>query len=57
MFTVNIDTTNAAYSEDPEFEIASNLQDIIYALHNGLRRGRVIDHNGNSVGTWELSED
>ena len=57
MFTVKINTGNAAYSEDPEYEIASNLQEIASDLNNGVRRGRVMDHNGNSVGTWELSED
>lgn len=57
MFTVKINTDNAAYTEDPEYEIASNLQEIVSDLNHGLRRGRVMDHNGNSVGTWELSED
>ena len=57
MFTVKIDTDNAAYTDDPEYEITSNLQEIASDLNNGVRRGRVMDHNGNSVGTWELSED
>lgn len=57
MFTVKIDTDNAAYTDSPEYEIASNLQEIASDLNNGVRRGRVMDHNGNSVGTWELSED
>lgn len=57
MFTVKINTGNAAYTHDPEYEIASNLQEIASDLNNGVRRGRVMDHNGNSVGTWELSED
>lgn len=57
MFTVKIDTDNAAYSDSPEYEIASNLQEIVSDLNHGVRRGRIIDHNGNPVGTWELSED
>lgn len=57
MFTVKINTGNAAYTDDPEYEIASNLREIASDLNNGVRRGRVMDHNGNSVGTWELSED
>lgn len=57
MFTVKINTDNAAYSDSPEYEIASNLEAIVEDLNFGVRRGRVMDHNGNSVGTWELSED
>lgn len=57
MFTVKINTGNAAYTEDPEYEIVCNLQEIAADLNHGVRRGRIIDHNGNSVGTWELSED
>lgn len=56
MFTVKINTGNAAYTDSPEYEIASNLQEIASDLNNGVRRGRVMDHNGNSVGTWELNE-
>lgn len=57
MFTVKIDTDNAAYTDSPEYEIASNLEAIVEDLKFGVRRGRVMDHNGNTVGTWELSED
>ena len=57
MFTVKIDTGNAAYTDSPEYEIASNLEAIVEDLKFGVRRGRVMDHNGNTVGTWELSED
>lgn len=57
MFTVKINTDNAAYTDSPEYEIASNLEAIVEDLNFGVRRGRVMDHNGNSVGTWELSED
>lgn len=57
MFTVKINTDKAAYTDSPEYEIASNLEAIVEDLNHGLRRGRVMDHNGNSVGTWELSED
>ena len=57
MFTVKINTDNAAYTDSPEYEIASNLEAIVEDLKFGARRGRVMDHNGNTVGTWELSED
>lgn len=57
MFTVKINTDNAAYTNDPEYEIASNLKEIAAELDFGVRRGRVMDHNGNAVGTWELNED
>lgn len=57
MFTVKINTDNAAYADSPEYEIESNLEAIVEDLKLGVRRGRVMDHNGNSVGTWELSED
>lgn len=57
MFTVKINTDNAAYTDSPEYEIASNLEAIVEDLKFGVRRGRVMDHNGNTVGTWELSED
>ena len=57
MFTVKINTDNAAYTDSPEYEIASNLEAIVEDLKFGVRRGRVMDHNGNTVGTWELNED
>ena len=57
MFTVKINTDNAAYTDSPEYEIASNLEAIVEDLKFGFRSGRITDHNGNSVGTWELNED
>ena len=57
MFTVKINTDNAAYTDSPEYEIASNLEAIVEDLKFGFRSGSVTDHNGNTVGTWELSED
>ena len=57
MFTAKINTDNAAYADSPEYEIASNLEAIVEDLKFGFRSGNVMDHNGNTVGTWELSED
>lgn len=57
MFTVKINTDNDAYTDSPEYEIASNLEAIVEDLKFGSRSGRIMDHNGSSVGTWELSED
>lgn len=57
MFTVKIDTDNAAYTDSPEYGIASNLEAIVEDLKFGFRSGNVMDPNGNTVGTWELNED
>ena len=55
MFTVKIDTDNAAYTDSPEYEIASNLEAIVEDLKFGFRSGNIMDHNGNTVGSWEIT--
>lgn len=57
MFTVKINTDNAAYADSPEYEIASNLEAIVEDLEFGFRSGSVRDRNGNTVGSWEIAED
>lgn len=55
MFTVKINTDNAAYTDSPEYEIASNLEAIVEDLKFGFHSGSVRDRNGNTVGSWEIT--
>lgn len=56
MFTLKIDTDNAAFSEDPGYEVASILKKIVQKLERGETEGVAMDTNGNKVGRWELEE-
>jgi hypothetical protein len=56
MFSLQFDTDNAAFEDDNVgLECARILQDIAKQVGRGYQEGRVIDSNGNKVGTWELN--
>jgi hypothetical protein len=59
VFTVTFRTANAAFTEDgdPSAETARLLHDIAERVETGHRSGPVVDVNGNTVGTWTLTED
>lgn len=61
MFTLNISTDNAAFTENPAAEVARILSDVAHYLtagHGGygIRSddGGMRDLNGNTVGRWHL---
>lgn len=56
MFTLTINTDNAAFAIDPGAEIARILHTVGDRLINGnTAGGNVCDINGNTVGEWEIS--
>ena len=54
MFTLTIETDNAAFGDDYRAEIARLLRSIATRLENGTSAncGRLYDHNGNHVGDY-----
>lgn len=53
MFTLRIDTDNAAFGDNPRGEIARILRHVAGKLE-GFDHGQIGDHNGNTVGEWFL---
>ena len=56
-FTMQMDTENAVFADDPAAEIARilrKLADRIESAGNSDTGGRLLDANGNAVGTWEI---
>lgn len=57
MFTLTIETDNAAFSDTlATDECARILREVADRMERGESRGRVRDHNGNTVGTFSLEE-
>jgi hypothetical protein len=54
-FTLNIDTDNAAF-EDP-YELPAALGRVIQKLEAGADSGKVLDSNGNTVGSWSIHDN
>lgn len=58
MFTIKIETENAAFNEGLETETARILRTVAGKLESGLHsEGICMDFNGNKVGNWTLKED
>lgn len=55
MFTITIDTDNAAFSHDGE-EVARVLESVAESIRYGLDSDSVRDSNGNTVGKWTIDE-
>jgi hypothetical protein len=66
MFTLKIETSNAAFADDPCGEVARILRELALDLEVGLLNeerleaglldeGSVRDLNGNKVGTWRVT--
>lgn len=55
MFTLTIETDNAAFTDDAAREVARILRQLAKKLEDGKDSGKVMDLNGNSVGSFELS--
>ena len=48
---IGFDTENAAFEDTPEVEISRILQKLAHDIAAGREPGRIIDINGNSIGT------
>jgi hypothetical protein len=60
MFSLTIDTENAAFARDPSNEIRRILLELANRIEpcpTGEGRGNLRDLNGNTVGRWELAPD
>ena len=53
-FELSVDTGNAAFDPAPGDELARILRRVADELEDGHTSGTVRDHNGNTVGRWEL---
>lgn len=52
-FSLQMDTGNAAFDDEPASEIARILRDVADRLEQqGAGDGNLIDHNGNTVGRF-----
>lgn len=55
MFKLEFTTCNAAFDGDnKEYEVADILKDVAEKIMAGYDKGKIIDVNGNNVGTWSL---
>jgi hypothetical protein len=54
MFVLKIDTGNAAFEDDPNYELARILRAVADKVENGHADGRCYDINGNKVGSWAV---
>lgn len=60
MFRLEIETSNAAFEDTPNEEIAGILEGVARALHRGLlseASGHLKDTNGNTVGMWQYTPE
>ena len=58
MLTIEFQTVNAAF--DPpnrKNEVAEILRSVAAKVAGGLTEGKVLDVNGNTVGTWTLTNN
>lgn len=46
---------NAAFEYNPAREAADILHRMKYAVDAGKTEGPIVDHNGNTVGSWSIS--
>lgn len=57
MFKLTIKTDNAAFTDDPDAEVARILRAAADRVENGEMPGALRDINGNTVGRFELVGD
>lgn len=57
MFKLEFDTDNAAFDHRAASETARILREVGEKIKNGYFNGKVMDVNGNSIGTFELNGD
>lgn len=58
--TITIDMGNAAFADNGGAEVAEILERLAYGLPfkvaDGETGGKLLDSNGNTVGTWEVND-
>ncbi len=54
MFKLEIKTTNAAFDDDPSYEVARLLGEAAHSVEMGYLSGSLRDINGNKVGRFEF---
>ena len=55
-FQLTFSVDNAAFVEDMEIEIIRILGTCADAIGDGNKSGPLIDHNGNTIGAFELTD-
>ena len=53
-FSCQLESGNAAFEDDPRSELEDILHSMITQIRRGRDGGKLMDSNGNSVGTWGL---
>lgn len=53
-FTLEINSDNAAFADDPAGEIARILRAVAQTVERGREEGPAVDVNGNRVGVWRI---
>ena len=56
-FTVSIESSNAAFEDEPAEEVVRILRHVADQIRDGYVVGAVIDSNGNSVGVFEFDAE
>jgi hypothetical protein len=54
MFELRVKTGNAAFEDDPKYELVRILLDVVQKIQNDYDCGYCMDINGNKVGEWKL---
>jgi hypothetical protein len=54
MFRLTIKMTNAAFADDPNEELARQLEKVAKQVREGYGENTVRDANGNTVGKWSV---
>lgn len=52
MFSIKIETTNAAFDDNPEHQLGLLLDKVKTEIEFGFTSGKLRDINGNTVGEW-----
>jgi hypothetical protein len=56
-FVLKFNMDNAAFDYKPEAEIYFILTKIAHDVMNGKVMDPIMDHNGNTIGEWEIETD
>lgn len=56
MFTLEFETENEAFTDDPQAEIVRILQNLVRRIEHGEEGGAIMDVNGNKVGSFCVND-
>lgn len=54
-FSMKFKMDNAAFGDEPGFEVARILREVGERVGHGACDGNIRDANGNTVGTWKIT--